>query len=225
MPTTWQTERQAVADAAREMAALGLVTGTSGNVSMRLGQDGNGIELMAITPTGQPYERLAADDVVVADFEGEPVEGELIPSSESLVHVAIYQARPEVGAVIHTHSVFSSALAVARLEIPAVIDEVTITIGGPIRVSRYAFPGTEELAVNVCAALEERKAALISNHGAVSVGRDLEEALQVCTLLERVSEIFVHATAMGRVNQLPSEVTEAEQAIYRMQNPGAGGAS
>ena len=225
MPTTWQTERQAVADAAREMAALGLVTGTSGNVSMRLGQDGNGIELMAITPSGQPCERLAADDVVAVDFEGEPVEGELIPSSESLLHLAIYQARPEVGAVIHTHSVFSSALAVARLEIPAVIDEVTITIGGPIRVSRYAFPGTEELAVHVCAALEERKAALISNHGAVSVGRDLEEALQVCTLLERVSEIFVHATAIGRVNQLPSEVTEAEQAIYRMQNPGTGGAS
>ena len=225
MPTTWQTERQAVADAARDMAALGLVTGTSGNVSMRLGQDGNGVELIAITPSGRPYDRLAVDDIVVVDFEVEAVEGELTPSSESLLHVAIYQARPEIGAVIHTHSVFSSALAVAGLEIPAVIDEVTITMGGPIRVSRYAFPGTPELSDYVCAALEERKAALISNHGAVGVGRDLGEALEVCTLLERVAEIFVHASAMGKVTQLPSEVTEAEQAIYRMRNTGAGGVS
>lgn len=225
MPTTWQTERQAVADAAREMATLGLVTGTSGNVSMRLALADNGVELMAITPSGRPYERLAADDVVVVDFEVEPVEGEFTPSTESLLHVAIYRARPEVGAVIHTHSVFSSALAVAGLEIPAAIDEVTIVMGGPIRVSRYAFPSTQELADYVCAALEDRKAALISNHGAVSVGRDLEEAMQVCTLLERVSEIFVHASAMGRVIQLPSEVTEAEQAIYRMRNPGDGGSS
>ena len=225
MLTTWQTERQAVADAARDMAAMGLVTGTSGNVSMRLDQSGNGIELMAITPSGRPYERLTAGDVVVVDFEVEPVEGELTPSSESLLHVAIYKARPEVGAVIHTHSVFSSALAVARLEIPAVIDEVTISLGGPIRVSRYAFPSTQELADHVCAALEDRQAALISNHGAVSVGRDLEEALEVSTLLERVSEIFVHASAMGGAVQIPSDVTEAEQAIYRMRNPGSGGVS
>ena len=223
MSTTWQTERQAVADAAREMAALGLVTGTSGNVSTRLGNGGGDIELMAITPSGRPYHELSVDDVVVADFDVEPVEGDLIPSTESLLHVAIYRARPEVGAVIHTHSVFSSALAVAGVEIPAVIDEVTISMGGPIRVSRYAFPGSEEMASHVCAALKERKAALISNHGAVGVGRDLGEALGVCTLLERVAEIFVHATALGRVNQLPSEVTEAEKAIYRMRNPDAGG--
>jgi L-fuculose-phosphate aldolase len=223
MSTTWQGERQAVADAARQMAALGLVTGTSGNVSARLSRGDDGLDLMAITPSGGRYEGLTVDDIVVTDFEVEPVEGERPPSTESLLHVAVYRARPEVGAVIHTHSVFSSALAVAGVEIPPVIDEVTIVIGGTVRVSRYAFPGSPQMADNVCAALDARKAALISNHGAVGVGRDLEDALEVCVLLERVAEIFVHASSIGGANQLPSEVTEAEQEIYRMRNPGSGG--
>ena len=223
MSSKWLTERRAVADAARKMASLGLVTGTSGNVSTRLGLGGDGAELMAVTPSGQAYDSLAATDIVVADFEGEPVEGDFVPSTESLLHAAVYQARPEVGAVIHTHSAYSSALAVAGLELPAVIDEVAIHLGGPVRVARYAFPGTEELAVHVCVALEGRKAALMANHGAVCVGNDLDEALAVSTLLERAAEIFVHASAMGGANQLPSEVTEAEQEIYRMRNPDAKG--
>ena len=225
MSSTWLIERKAVADTARKMSVLGLVTGTSGNVSTRLGLGGDGVELMAVTPSGQSYDLLAAGDIVVVDFEGEPVEGELVPSTESLLHGAIYQARAEVGAVIHTHSVYSSALAVAGLEIPAVIDEVAIHLGGPVRVARYAFPGTQELAVHVCVALEGRKAALMANHGAVCVGGDLQEALEVSTLLERVAEIFVHASAMGGAIQLPQEVTEAEQEIYRMQNPDDNGAS
>ena len=219
----WQAEKQAVVDAARTMSAMGLVTGTAGNVSMRLAHGADGIELMAITPSGRPYGALEADDIVVTDFDVDPIEGELVPSSESLLHAAIYRARPDVGAVIHTHSVFSSVLAVARIDIPAVIDEVVVSIGGPVQVSQYAFPGSQELADNVCGALGDRKAALISNHGAVGVGDNLEEALEVCTLLERTAQIFVHASAMGRVDRLPPEVIEAEQAIYRMRNPGVGG--
>lgn len=224
MSGRWKEERHEVALAAREMASLGLVTGSSGNVSMRLRRDDDTRELLAVTPSGKPYATLKDEDIVITDFDVESVEGELTPSSETLLHVAIYRARPDVQAVIHTHSVFSSVAALAGLDIPPIIDEMMIAIGGPVKVSRYAFPGTQELADNVCAALDERNGALIRNHGAVGVGRDLREALDVCALVERVAQIFIYASMLGKANTLPSEVIEAELSIYRMRRQDMGAA-
>ena len=107
--------------------------------------------------------------------------------------------------------------AVAGLEIPPIIDEMVIAVGGPVKVSAYAFPGSEELADSVCEALGPRSAALIKNHGAVGVGRDLREALGVCTLVERVAQIFLLARTLGRVDELPPDVVKAEQAIFEMR--------
>ena len=224
MSSRWKEERHEVVLAAREMASLGLVTGSSGNVSMRLRRDDDTRELLAVTPSGKPYATLNDEDIVITDFDVETVEGELTPSTETLLHVAVYRARPDVQAVIHTHSVFSSVAAVAGLDIPPIIDEMMIAIGGPAKVSRYAFPGTQELADNVCAALDERNGALIRNHGAVGVGRDLREALDVCALLERVAQIFIYASMLGKANTLPSEVIEAELSIYRMRRQDMGAA-
>ena len=223
MKSSWKAEKQAVAAAAREMAELGLVTGSSGNVSTRLPALEESTELLAITPSGKPHANLEIDDIVVADFDIEPVEGDLVPSSESLLHAAIYRARPDVNAVMHTHSVFCSVAAVAGLEIPPIIDEMVIAIGGPIKVSEYAFPATQELADSVCAALGERNAALIRHHGAVGVGGDLREALDVCALAERAAQVFVYASLLGKVDTLPPDIVEAELAIFRMRRGGLGG--
>ena len=217
MSSRWAEEKNAVVVAAQEMAALGLVTGAGGNVSSRLPTDAGSPELLAVTPFGKPYASLADDDIIVTDFDVEPVEGELPPSSETLLHVAIYRARPDVRAVMHTHSVFASVAAVGGLEIPPIVDEMIIAVGGPVEVSAYAFPGSQELADNVCAALGVRNAALIANHGAVGVGQNLRKALDMCALVERVAQIFVHASLLGKVNTLPLHVIEAELAIYRMQ--------
>ena len=217
MSSRWSAEKNAVVEAAQEMAALGLVTGTSGNVSVRLPDLGDASGLLAITPTGIPYGELTEESIAVTDFDVEPVEGELPPSSESLLHVAIYRARPDVGAVIHTHSVYSSVIAVSGIDIPPLIDEMVVAIGGAVKVSQYGFPGSEQLADNVCEALGPRNAALVKNHGAVGVGRDLREALAVCTLLERVAQIFVFARMSGRFDELPREAVEAERAIYNMR--------
>ena len=224
MSGRWKEERHEVVLAAREMASLGLVTGSSGNVSMRLRRDDDTRELLAVTPSGKPYATLKDEDIVITDFDVESVEGELTPSTETLLHVAVYRARPDVQAVIHTHSVFSSVAAVAGLDIPPIIDEMMIAIGGPVKVSRYAFPGTQELADNVCTALDERNGALIRSHGAVGVGRDLREALDVCALLERAAQIFIYASMLGKANTLPSEVIEAELSIYRMRRQDMGAA-
>ena len=198
------------------MAELGLVAGTSGNVSVRLSTDGER-ELLAITPLGARCDALRDADIVVVDHALDPVEGEMPPSSESLLHVAIYQRRPDVGAVVHTHAVFSSVAAVTGMEVPAIVDEMVVNLGGAVRVSEYAFPSTQELADNVCTALGDRNAAIIRNHGAVGVGRDLREALDACVLTERVAKIFVFSSLMGQASTLPQDVVEAEAAIFRMR--------
>ena len=221
MSSNSKNYRQAVSDAARLMADLGLVTGTAGNISVRLRTD-EGRELMAVTPASTPYEAMTVDDIVVTDFDVEPVEGDLAPSSESLLHVGIYQRRPDAEAVVHTHSIYSSVLAVAGIDLPPVIDEVVVYVGGTIQVSRYGYPGTEELADNVCDALGSNKAAFIANHGAVAVGRSLEEAMDICLLVERACQIYVMASSLGQVTPIPGEYVEASAAIYRMRNPELG---
>ena len=222
MTSNWQQYKHDVADAARRMADLGLVVGTAGNVSARVERDA-AEDLMAVTPTGVPYAGMTAADIVITDFDVDPVEGDLPPSSESLLHVGIYRARTDVQAVIHTHSVYSSVLAVLGIDLPSVIDEVVVYVGGEVRVSDYAFPGTEDLSANVCAALGPRKAAFIANHGAVAVGRSLDEALDICLLVERASQIYVTARSIGDVRPIPAEYVEAEAAIYTMRNSNLGG--
>ena len=199
------------------MQSLGLISGTAGNVSVRLPNLDDGRDILAVTPTSKPYETLEDDDIVVVDYDVDSIEGELAPSSETLLHVGIYQARPDVEAIIHTHSVYSSVLAVACMDIPPIIDEMMIYIGGSVKVSEYGFPGTEELADNVGKALEDRNAAIILNHGMVGVGQTLEQALNVCTLVERVAQIFIYTSMLGKVSLLPPEAIEAELAIYKMK--------
>ena len=225
MSSLWAAEKREVASTAREMASLGLVSGSSGNVSLKLGSRDASDGLIAVTPFAQPYADLEADDIVVVDHGGEPVEDDQVPSSETLLHIAVYRARPDVAAVVHSHSVFATVAAVAGLEIPSIVDEMTIALGGTVRVSEYAFPSTQELADNVTAALGDRAAALIRNHGAVGVGRTTREALDVCTMLERAAQIFVHVSLLGKASPLPPEAIEAELAIYRMRRQAAGESS
>ncbi len=237
MTSRWQAEKEAVAAVSREMHAKGLVIGSAGNVSMRL--DGAPVEhgalrvrrrsdgrpLLAITPTRKRYEELAADAIQVVDFEGEPVEGDLIPSVETLMHIAVYRARPDVRAVVHTHSAYATVLAVARLELPPLIDEMITSIGGAVPVTEYAFPSTEELAERAAAAFKERNAVILANHGVVGAGKDLRSALTACELVERAAQVYVLARALGRVHLLPDEVIAAEQELFKMMQLGSEGTS
>ncbi len=211
--TDYVQERTAVLDGAEAMYRHGLVVATSGNVSARCG-DGT---LMAVTAAGKDYEKLTLEQIVVVDFEGEPVVGDAIPSTESMMHAAIYAARPDVGAVMHTHSVHASALAVAGLALPPLIDEMVVSFGGSVQVTEYAFPATDELGEEVVKALGERNAALIKNHGLVGVGKTVGDALKVCQLAERLAHIYTLAKAMGNPEELPADVVETEIELFRMR--------
>jgi L-fuculose-phosphate aldolase len=214
----WQKEKEQVLETARRMLAEGLVVGTSGNVSLRL-PPYEGREILAITPHHIYYDLMTPDDIVIIDFEGEPLEGE-IPSAEAMLHISIYQARSKVKAVIHTHSVFASALAAAGQSLPAILDEQVTYIGGEVRLAKYAISGSQELADNVVQALGQRNAVLLPNHGMVGVGRSLREALTVCQLVERTAQIFLLSQNLGGAIPLPPEVVEAEQSFFEMLQSG-----
>ena len=209
----WHSEKKAVLEASQQMAERGFVVGTSGNVSMRLGEH-NGRELLAITPNARYYDTLDVDDIVVANFDGENVEGELHLSIEKMLHIGIYKARKKVNAIIHTHPVFGSAISVTCLEIPAFLDDQVTYIGGEVKVAQYALPGTQELVENVLSALGPRNAVLLANHGALSVGRDMREAFVVCEMAEKTAKTYICALSLGKVNPVPDGAAAVEKAFF-----------
>lgn len=212
----WDTERHQLWETVQEMVRTGLVAGSSGNASVRLSGDRYG-DAVLITPTSLPYRNLGPKDMVVIDLEGEPVDGEHAPSSETAIHLGIYKTRGDVGAILHTHSIYASVAAVAGMEIPPILDEMVVKLGGPVKVAEYAFPSTEELAQRACEALEDRNAVLLRNHGVVGVGRTRWEAFEACQLVERAAQIFVYASMLGRANLLAPEIVNMEQELFRMQ--------
>ena len=209
--------KSAIVDAARTMYDEGLVVGSAGNVSARSEND----VAMHITPTRVRYPHLTPADIVTVTFDGDPIEGDGLPSSESLMHGAIYAARPDVRAVVHAHPIHASAMAVRREAIPAFVDEQVVYLGGAVEVSAYAPAASEELAERAVAALGERRAVLLANHGTLAVGIDAEDALEMTRLTERLAHVWLLASARPGAAHLPRGIVEAETELYRMlQNEG-----
>jgi L-ribulose-5-phosphate 4-epimerase len=216
----WREEKKMVLEAAQKMLEKGLVAGTAGNVSLRLPPEGDR-QLLAITPSSRYYDSLSVDDIQVIDFEAKTIEGDLPPSIETTLHIGIYQARKNINAVIHTHSVFASAISVAGLDIPAILDDQVAFLGGEIKLAKHALAGSQKQVANVLAALEDRSAVLLPNHGAVGTGRTVRDAFTASELIEKTAKIYWLALATGKVNLLPPEALEAEKALYnRLQSSG-----
>ncbi len=192
-----EPERQRVAAAARRLAAEGLVLGTAGNVSARAG------ELVAVTPTGAVLEDVTAEDVAVVDLDGVQVGGGLSPTSELGLHLGAYR-RYDIGAVVHAHSPMGTALACVLEELPAIHYQM-LGLGGSIRVAEYATFGSPELAEAVLDALEGRLAALMSNHGTITLGDDVEAATENSLLLEWACTVYWRAAMLGHPRVLDSE--------------------
>lgn len=197
-----QTVREAVARASRRLAAAGLVIGTAGNVSARLGDD-----LVAITPTGATLETLEPADVAIVDLAGAHVDGPLAATSELDLHLGTY-ARHGAGAVVHTHAPMATALACSVDELP-VVHYALIALGGPVRVAPYRTFGTPELAAVTVEALEGRTAALMANHGAITTGHDLDAAVTAAELLEWGCALFWRASQLGPPRVLDEADCEA----------------
>jgi L-fuculose-phosphate aldolase len=175
--------RAEVVAAAREMHRLGLVVGTAGNVSARVE------DVVYVTPRGLPYDEMTEGDVVKLALDGEPVAGGREPSSEYRVHLAIYAARPEAMAVVHTHSVHATAWSFLDQDLDPGTKELSLVAGGPLRTAPQAPPGTDEIARVAVEALAGRRAALLSRHGVLGLGDSPARALDVCAMVEQQAEL------------------------------------
>ncbi|MCU1373760.1 MAG: ribulose-5-phosphate 4-epimerase-like epimerase or aldolase [Actinomycetia bacterium] len=202
-------QHEQVLAAAKDMLEKDLTEGTAGNLSARL-PDGN----VVITPSSVDYRSMALEDLCVIDLDGNQVSGERRPSSEQHLHLACYLAFPDVHAVIHAHPIYASMFAVARLDIPAAIDEFTIYCGGDVRVTEYAMTGSPELGEAAVKALEGRGAALLANHGTIAVGPSPAKALHITALVERSAQIVWGARQLGGEHHLPDEVNATFSSYY-----------
>jgi L-fuculose-phosphate aldolase len=185
--------REALIAAARNMADLGINQGMAGNLSLRTDAG------MLITPSAIPYDEITPEQVALMPFGGG--DGSYIgpkrPSSEWRFHLDIMDARPEVGAIVHTHAPYATALSMARREIPACHYMIARFGGAPIRVAGYALFGTAELSDQVVAALRGRTACLIANHGFITTGPTLAEAMWAAVELEALAKQYVISLTIG----------------------------
>lgn len=184
--------KESVINAGQDMYKNGWVVGTWGNISVRTKDKKH----VVITPSGVNYNLITPAQMCVVDLTGNLIEGEK-PSIETGLHVQIYQNRNDVNAVIHTHAIFSSAVAVNHMEVPPILDEMAQTIGGTVKTADYGLPGSPQLAANCVKALEDKMAVLLANHGAVCVGKNLTEAFNVCTVLEKSLQTYFYAKILG----------------------------
>jgi L-fuculose-phosphate aldolase len=196
MPPDDKALRRTVLAAAITMHRRGLSPGRSGNVSARTREG------FLVTPSALAYEDMQAEDMVAVAADGSVAAGERKPSSETALHRAIYAARPDAGAILHCHSPKATALACARLAIPAFHYMVAVAGGPDIRCAGYATFGTQALADSAVRALDSRRASLLANHGQVAIGATPDEALELAVEVENLAAQYLDALATGRVQVL-----------------------
>ena len=210
---------------ARLLLPRGLAVGTSGNVGARL-DDGR----IAITPSTMDYDEMTADDIVIVESDGSPSEGRHRPSSELHLHVAVFAARPDVRAIVHTHSPFATTFSAARREIPAVHYVMALLVApgrDTVRLAPYATFGTKELARNVATTLGGDNAVLIANHGAIAVAGSLASALGRAERIEELAMLAWRAEQIGGATLLAADeldrVREQMARFPRQGGPAATG--
>ena len=200
----------------RELVRLGLTAGTSGNVSIRP----PGEACIVVSPSSVPYETMTGDDVCVVDVgSGDQVEGGRNPTSELLMHLAVHRARGDVGAVIHAHTLHTTALSLLGRGVPPIMDEQIGLLGGEVALCPHMLPGSEALAGAVVEHLGDRRAVILAHHGMLGCGRDARQALAVCHAADRLAQVYLLALGAGQGEPavLPEEAQQLERAYYDLQ--------
>lgn len=190
---------------------IGFTYGKSGNISVRVPNQ----NLFLVTPSGKRKYDLSSNDILLINDKGEVIEGYGKPSREVPMHLTIYKYRKDVNAIIHAHTVYSSILAVLHRNLPPILDEMILYTGGEVEVAKYAPSGTEELAKNVIKSLGMKKAVILANHGVVTCGKNLMDALDVLFCIERAAKIFVYSSLIGKPHIIPDYIINIEKEMYK----------
>ena len=204
----FQAEREAIIESCLQMCADNLTLGTSGNISIRVG------DLVAISPSGVPYPDLTPEMIPIVDLHGNLVEGVCKPSSETPLHTLIYR-ETDAQAIVHTHPVYGVVLGSLRTETP-LIHYMVAPMGGAVRVAPYAQFGTQELADNVLKAADGRSGVLMENHGAITWGKDLATAYSKAKYLEWCCEVWCKAAMIGDPHLLTAD--QVQDVINELAN-------
>ncbi|HMB25036.1 MAG: class II aldolase/adducin family protein [Chloroflexota bacterium] len=210
---TFDPLKKQIVESAQLLVQKGYLMATGGNLSLRV----SGQDCFAITPSNYDYLKMTPDDVCILDFDLKPLEGHLKPSVESAMHGAIYQVRPDVNAVVHTHQVFTSALTLIKAPIPALFDEQARFLGRSVAIIPYAPSGTGLLKNAVAKHVKNHNNAfMMQNHGALVFGHDMERAVHNVEILEKCAQAYLLAICSERkVSRIPLAVREIAFAKLR----------
>ncbi len=195
--------KEEIGEIGKRLYRANLNGGYGGNFSVR------DEENIYITPAGVPKDVLDYSDILVIDFKGNVIEGLGRPSSEILFHIFIYKKREDVNAIIHAHPPFATGFSIAHLPIEGNIHEESVTVIGEVPIIPYELTSSKELAERVSDVMKNHEAALISNHGAITVGEDLEKAFRKMEDLDNLCKMVLVATIMGGVKKIPPEKIKA----------------
>ena len=195
MSDALQKAKEEVLWGCRLMVERGYLLGTVGNLSARA----DGTDLVVITPTSLPYDTMTEEDLVVVNLNGEIVSGKHRPSIECSMHLGVYRARPELRALVHTHSKYATTVSLIKeLDImPAIDTEQSLYLGGDINIVPFAFPGSKELAEYVKEGIGTNAGLQMANHGALGVGISMKDAVIASDIIERNSEMYLLLKAGG----------------------------
>jgi L-ribulose-5-phosphate 4-epimerase len=200
----------------RELVRYGLVVWTAGNVSARaLGRHG---DVLVIKPSGVSYDELDADAMIVCDLDGNVVDGELAPSSDTAAHAYVYRNMPHVGGVVHTHSTYASAWAARGEPIPCVLTAMADEFGGPVPIGPFALIGDDSIGRGIVETLDGQRssAVLMRNHGVFAIGRDARAAVKAAVMCEDVARTVHVARQLGELEPIPS--ADIDRLYQRYQN-------
>jgi L-ribulose-5-phosphate 4-epimerase len=211
---TIATLRETVSALHAELTRYGLVVWTAGNVSGRV----PGEDLMVIKPSGVSYDELTAESMIVCDLNGDVVEGDLSPSSDTAAHAYVYRAMPEVGGVVHTHSTYGCAWAARGEPIPCVLTAMADEFGGEIPVGPFALIGNDDIGKGIVATLSGHRspAVLMQNHGVFTIGADAKAAVKAAVMCEDVARSVHIAKQLG--DPLPIDPADVDALYARYQN-------
>jgi L-ribulose-5-phosphate 4-epimerase len=200
-------ERKLIVDIGKQILANGLAHDGQGNISIYNRQQG----YIAITPSGVPYEKRQPEDICVVTLDGKRVEGKWQPTSEHALHYAFYKKRADVNAVLHTHAKYSTVFSITGKEsMPVVLAEAGMLLGGPVPVAPYARPGTDAVGEVTVKAANGGRAAIMANHGLVTVADELDRALKVSVAVEEMAHAIVLASSLSAS---PAEIEANEAKI------------
>jgi L-ribulose-5-phosphate 4-epimerase len=196
--------KEEIVNAGRDLFNKGILENNEGNISLRIPKK----DELLITPTGNNYQTCSADQVVHMKFDGTAISTGKLPSTEAKLHIAIYKSRPKAKCVIHTHSTYASMLSILRKEIPIIMEEQVVYLGGTIKVSSYGEAHTDEISKSALIALSYKNGALLANHGVIVCGKSIQNAAKNAELVEKLAKVYWGALQVGNPHILDIESLE-----------------